>query len=81
MPHLEDDRVKTETQRDLLCSVHRVNDNFWVIWPFIGLIYPSEPLDLASPVNEIIHFESFTAEEKHSWKKCFCLRFFEAQLS
>ena len=54
MPHLEDDRVKTETQRDLLCSVHRVNDNFWVIWPFIGLIYPSEPLDLASPAKERI---------------------------
>ena len=60
---------------------HRVNNNFWIIRSFIGLIYPSEPLDLASPVNEIIHFESFTAEEKHSWKKCFCLRFFEAQLS
>ena len=41
--------VSCVTQR-----AHSVDDNFWVIWSLVGLIYPSEPLDLASPANERI---------------------------
>ena len=31
--------------------VHRINHNFWIIRPLIGLIYPGEPLNLARPVD------------------------------
>ena len=37
---------------------HRVNNNFWVIGPLIGLIYPSETLDLAGPVDKRTHVKA-----------------------
>ena len=48
-------------------DVHRIDNNFWIVWSFIGLIYSSESLYLARPGNIAIQMKHSSV---NTWLFC-----------